>query len=40
MENININTILNRDKINEEIKDFLLNFNKTSNDITQKKRFR
>ena len=37
MENININTILNRDKIKDEIKEFLLNFNTTRNDITQKR---
>jgi len=37
MENININKILNRDGIKEEIKGFLKNFNTTRNDITQKR---
>ena len=37
MENININKILDRDKIKEEIKTFLKNFNTTRNDITQKR---
>jgi hypothetical protein len=37
MENININKILNRDSIKEEIKNFLINFNTTRNDITQKR---
>lgn len=37
MENININKILNRNNIKEEIKTFLENFNTTRNDITQKR---
>lgn len=37
MENINMNKILNRETIKTEIKNFLLNFGKTRNDITQKR---
>tara|TARA_B100000886_G_scaffold71038_2_gene45219 strand:+ start:34947 stop:36230 length:1284 start_codon:yes stop_codon:yes gene_type:complete len=37
MENLNIDKILNRDKIKQEIINFLKNFNNTRHDITQKR---